>query len=186
MMNSPEISVKNLISGSQYDFPIPCFHDAYWRQLLKSYSEWIIVRGFEHYHDADDAEPIQVFESENNSSTGQTLSDYGSRNFPKKNDNSKLNTPIHIIAPHFNKPIKVAAKDLNIGTTFLKIACRRHGIFRWPHRKLKSLQKTLHSLESKLDTCLLEGDDDDDEYISIVNEVEQTKNEIADTLNLRT
>ncbi|KAI3708607.1 hypothetical protein L2E82_37894 [Cichorium intybus] len=52
-----------------------------------------------------------------------------------------------IIAQHFNKPIKQAANDLNVGTTQLKKHCRQLGIKRWPQRKIKSLQTLINRNE---------------------------------------
>lgn len=44
------------------------------------------------------------------------------------------------IKPYFYMPITKAAKELNVGITFLKKKCRELGIPRWPHRKLMSLE----------------------------------------------
>ncbi|KAI3723496.1 hypothetical protein L2E82_35118 [Cichorium intybus] len=52
-----------------------------------------------------------------------------------------------IIAEHFNKPIKQAAKELNVGTTRLKKRCRELGIKRWPQRQIKSLQTLIDSTQ---------------------------------------
>lgn len=48
----------------------------------------------------------------------------------------KQSTSIEEIAKHFDKPIKVASKELDICTTLLKRICRFHGIERWPYRKV--------------------------------------------------
>lgn len=45
-------------------------------------------------------------------------------------------------------PEKVVAKQLGICLTSLKKLCRQHGIYRWPYRKLKSLDKKLAKGES--------------------------------------
>lgn len=43
------------------------------------------------------------------------------------------------VSAHFDKPIKVAAKDLGVCTTNLKKICRSLGIVRWPFRKVTLL-----------------------------------------------
>lgn len=56
---------------------------------------------------------------------------------------------------HFGKPIVEVAKEFGICTTFLKKICRRCGIKRWPHRQIRSLQRTiqmLHQAESNAST----------------------------------
>lgn len=56
---------------------------------------------------------------------------------------------------HFGKPIVEVAKEFGICTTFLKKICRRCGIKRWPHRQIRSLQRTiqmLHQAEASAST----------------------------------
>jgi hypothetical protein len=48
----------------------------------------------------------------------------------------------------YHLPISAAAKELDIGLTLLKKRCRELGLKRWPYRKLKSMDKLLHSIES--------------------------------------
>ncbi|XP_026658339.2 protein RKD1-like [Phoenix dactylifera] len=47
----------------------------------------------------------------------------------------------------FYMPITQAAKELNVGVTLLKRKCRKLGIPRWPHRKLKSLQTLIKNVK---------------------------------------
>ncbi|KAI5405542.1 protein RKD4 [Lathyrus oleraceus] len=51
------------------------------------------------------------------------------------------------IKKHFDVPITLAAKRLNIGLTLLKKRCRELKITRWPHRKLKSLTLLIDNLK---------------------------------------
>lgn len=51
------------------------------------------------------------------------------------------------IKKHFNVPITLAAKRLNVGLTLLKRRCRELKITRWPHRKLKSLVLLIDNLK---------------------------------------
>jgi len=50
---------------------------------------------------------------------------------------------------YFHLPINLAAKELGICMTVLKKHCRRFGIARWPHRRLKSLDNMVERLETE-------------------------------------
>ncbi|KAL1206701.1 Protein RKD4 [Cardamine amara subsp. amara] len=52
------------------------------------------------------------------------------------------------IRQYFDRPIMKAAKELNVGLTVLKKRCRELGVYRWPHRKLKSLNSLIKNLKS--------------------------------------
>ncbi|CAN6247740.1 unnamed protein product [Urochloa humidicola] len=56
------------------------------------------------------------------------------------------------IAQYFHLPIKEASKALKIGVSALKAKCRKYGIPRWPHRKIKSLDSLIRDLEYVLTT----------------------------------
>jgi hypothetical protein len=51
------------------------------------------------------------------------------------------------IKEHFDVPITMAAKKMNVGVTLLKKRCRELNINRWPHRKLKSLMLLIEHLK---------------------------------------
>lgn len=51
------------------------------------------------------------------------------------------------IAKCFHLPIREASQTLKIGVSILKRKCRRYGIPRWPHRKIKSLDSLIYDLE---------------------------------------
>ncbi|GAU44054.1 hypothetical protein TSUD_399520 [Trifolium subterraneum] len=51
------------------------------------------------------------------------------------------------IKKHFDVPITMAAKKMNVGVTILKRRCRELKINRWPHRKLKSLMVLIDNLK---------------------------------------
>lgn len=53
------------------------------------------------------------------------------------------------IATCFHLPIDTAAKALGIGSTAIKRICRKHGLDRWPHRKLKCIERTISNLKKK-------------------------------------
>uniref|UniRef100_A0A8I6YJU8 RWP-RK domain-containing protein n=1 Tax=Hordeum vulgare subsp. vulgare TaxID=112509 RepID=A0A8I6YJU8_HORVV len=52
----------------------------------------------------------------------------------------------HDIAPYFHLPIVDAAEKLDICTTVLKGICRRVGVQRWPHRKVKKIDRQITKL----------------------------------------
>ena len=54
------------------------------------------------------------------------------------------------LSGYLHLPEKAVAKKLGICLTSLKKVCRLHGITRWPYRKLKSLDKRIHKIESSL------------------------------------
>eukprot|EP01125_Pyxidicula_operculata_P001387 TRINITY_DN11278_c0_g1_i1.p1 TRINITY_DN11278_c0_g1~~TRINITY_DN11278_c0_g1_i1.p1 ORF type:complete len:258 (-),score=43.59 TRINITY_DN11278_c0_g1_i1:213-986(-) len=54
------------------------------------------------------------------------------------------------LTTHFELPIKVAAAKLGVCTTVLKKLCRQHGIPRWPHRKITSINRSIQQLEALL------------------------------------
>lgn len=51
----------------------------------------------------------------------------------------------------FNLPMTLAAKHFGVSLTLFKKICRKNGIRRWPHRKLKSLKTKIVDLQSRLD-----------------------------------
>uniref|UniRef100_A0A0E0J865 RWP-RK domain-containing protein n=1 Tax=Oryza nivara TaxID=4536 RepID=A0A0E0J865_ORYNI len=50
------------------------------------------------------------------------------------------------IAPYFELPIAKAAKKLDICATALKGICRKHGVLRWPYRKVRSIDRQIATL----------------------------------------
>ncbi|XP_044470935.1 protein RKD4-like [Mangifera indica] len=44
---------------------------------------------------------------------------------------------------YFHLPIEEAAKRLRLCPTVVKKICRRYGLLRWPHRKIKSLERQI-------------------------------------------
>ncbi|KAF3538717.1 hypothetical protein F2Q69_00019749, partial [Brassica cretica] len=65
------------------------------------------------------------------------------RTLKKRNTVTKDKLEMAEIKKFFDRPIKNAAKELNVGLTVLKKRCRELGIHRWPHRKLKSLNSLI-------------------------------------------
>eukprot|EP00250_Pteridium_aquilinum_P014852 c22236_g1_i3 orf=80-1714(-) len=52
---------------------------------------------------------------------------------------------------YFNMPITQASKELKVGLTVLKKRCRIFGIPRWPHRKMKSINSLIHTIQVTCD-----------------------------------
>uniref|UniRef100_A0A7I4CLI9 RWP-RK domain-containing protein n=1 Tax=Physcomitrium patens TaxID=3218 RepID=A0A7I4CLI9_PHYPA len=76
-------------------------------------------------------------------------------------------------AQHFHLPINAAAKELGICPTVLKKICRRNGMRRWPHRKIKSIERIIATLEQ----TIAEGSGQGDEGIRL--EIAMLRNERA-------
>ncbi|GJN22261.1 hypothetical protein PR202_gb09814 [Eleusine coracana subsp. coracana] len=78
-----------------------------------------------------------------------------------------------LVSRHFCMPVNQAAKELNVGVTSLKLTCRKLGIPRWPHRKVKILQTLIDDVQE------LEKDTDEqvdgDRTRRVVEMLQQTK-----------
>jgi len=72
------------------------------------------------------------------------------------------------LSKYFHLPINQVAKELGVCATILKKICRRNGIPRWPHRKIKSLDKMIYNLNVNLEKNPQERDD-------IIREIELLK-----------
>ena len=53
---------------------------------------------------------------------------------------------INSLMVHFTLPLAVAANNIGIGTSTAKRLCRKHGIFKWPHRRMASLKRLVSVL----------------------------------------
>ena len=51
------------------------------------------------------------------------------------------------LSRYFHMPINDVSSELGICATLLKKICRKHGIKRWPHRKIKSLDNMIEAFE---------------------------------------
>lgn len=69
-----------------------------------------------------------------------------SRYFPQESTRGRV-LKYQDLVRCFHLPINSAALKLGVCVTALKKQCRKHGILRWPHRKLKSLDKLKEKLE---------------------------------------
>ncbi|KAM7256961.1 hypothetical protein ACFE04_012702 [Oxalis oulophora] len=65
----------------------------------------------------------------------------------------------------FHLPIDEAAKRMDLCSTVVKKICRRDGLGRWPHRKVKSLQNKIEKLRPMLNSIIPEDRVDAQEQI---------------------
>ncbi|KAH7574422.1 hypothetical protein JRO89_XS03G0294200 [Xanthoceras sorbifolium] len=56
------------------------------------------------------------------------------------------------LVEYFHLPIEEAAKRLKLCPTVVKKICRRGGLLRWPHRKIKSIKKQILALTARLES----------------------------------
>ena len=59
----------------------------------------------------------------------------------------KEGIPLDVLQAHFHLPLAEVAKKFGHCVTFMKKICRSYGIKRWPHRKLKGLQRKITNLQ---------------------------------------
>lgn len=83
------------------------------------------------------------------------MDDHGfSHRFRNESNRVKSLVTKHIsideLRAHFDRPIIDVAKDFGICITLMKKICRRNGIKRWPHRQIRSLSKSIASMEAAM------------------------------------
>ncbi|OQS01885.1 hypothetical protein THRCLA_05673 [Thraustotheca clavata] len=52
------------------------------------------------------------------------------------------------LRPHFNKPMAAVAQEMGVCITLMKKICRKNGLTRWPHRRIRSLVNRITSLQA--------------------------------------
>ncbi|KAG6400383.1 hypothetical protein SASPL_137211 [Salvia splendens] len=65
---------------------------------------------------------------------------------------SSLNLSAEVLESHFGKKLKDVAKELGVGRSTIKRACREHGIRRWPNRIEHKTNRSLFEEESAADS----------------------------------
>ncbi|CAF1756291.1 unnamed protein product [Brassica napus] len=105
----------------------------------------ILMLTQEPYFSSDSSSPL-VVQNNHCPSTNERREKKASK---KKNTRAKRQDKLELseIRKYFDRPIMKAAKELNVGLTVLKKRCRELEIFRWPHRKLKSLNSLISNLK---------------------------------------
>ena len=61
------------------------------------------------------------------------------------------NLSLEQLSGYFHLPINEAATQLGVCPTVLKKMCRNKGVDRWPHRKIKSIDSLIESLQKVID-----------------------------------
>ena len=84
----------------------------------------------------------------------------------------KKDIEIERVAPYFHLPMSAAAKRLGICSTVLKKICRRHGLPRWPYRKLTCIDTILGELNLQAEADLGDGDGDGAPLQEILRKIE--------------
>ncbi|KAL8495852.1 hypothetical protein ACS0TY_019824 [Phlomoides rotata] len=74
---------------------------------------------------------------------------------------------------YFSLPIGEAAQKLNLCPTVVKKICRKHGVSRWPYRKIKSIERKLSNSVRILDASVGE------ERRQILEDIQKYKQELA-------
>mmetsp|Transcript_433 Transcript_433/g.824 ORF Transcript_433/g.824 Transcript_433/m.824 type:complete len:389 (-) Transcript_433:273-1439(-) len=100
------------------------------------------------------------------------------------NENSSLSTSLTIadLRGYFHLPIVEVAKQLGTCTTALKKICRKHKIKKWPYRQIRSLTKSIQSLEmAALNDTM--GDDLREQYREQVMTLQQAIDDIVQDPN---
>ncbi|OWM63337.1 hypothetical protein CDL15_Pgr022082 [Punica granatum] len=117
----------------------------------------------------EDAPPTdQQMEPEQNSQDGTN-----SRTFLAIQRERTGRLTLRDLAGYFHLPVEAAARKLNLCPTVVKRICRRGGLKRWPHRKIKSIERQI----SKLQLMLASKNREDKLFAQ--NEVERLQNQIA-------
>ncbi|XVE65090.1 hypothetical protein DITRI_Ditri07aG0154300 [Diplodiscus trichospermus] len=60
------------------------------------------------------------------------------------------NVSLRELENHFHLPIQQAANKMEFSATVLKKLCRKHGVQRWPRRKIQSVEKKINNWASRL------------------------------------
>lgn len=66
--------------------------------------------------------------------------------------------PYEQLKARFHLPMEDVARDFSVSPTLFKKICRRNGIPRWPHRKIRSIDRLIDTLKGALPTSLHETD----------------------------
>ncbi|KAL6912139.1 hypothetical protein ACP4OV_000944 [Aristida adscensionis] len=66
---------------------------------------------------------------------------------PSRRSSGKAALTFELVSQHFSMPINQAARELSVGLTVLKKRCRELGVPRWPHRKIKTLDTLMDTVQ---------------------------------------
>ncbi|OQS04433.1 hypothetical protein THRCLA_03330 [Thraustotheca clavata] len=90
---------------------------------------------------------------------GWSSDDGGDQKKPRRHGQNRMKyqatklISIEELREHFDQPIVEVARHFGICITLMKKVCRRNGIKRWPHRQIRSLTKSISSMEAAMMTA---------------------------------
>ncbi|XP_073053934.1 uncharacterized protein [Primulina eburnea] len=74
------------------------------------------------------------------------------------------------LAEYFHLPISAASKEMNICASAIKKICRKEGLSRWPHRKIKSIKSQISKKKKSLNSV---DEDERERALAQIHELEQ-------------
>ncbi|CAN8302108.1 unnamed protein product [Cochlearia groenlandica] len=140
------LDIEDLKSNteSHFEFEYNSFDDLFENIKLSntlSSDHQMLMLTQEPYFSSDSSSPLAI---QNGCASSNERSQKRKRNIrAKRQDKLEMCE----IRKYFDRPIVKAAKELNVGLTVLKKRCRELGVYRWPHRKLKSLNSLINNLK---------------------------------------
>ncbi|RHY35433.1 hypothetical protein DYB32_000090 [Aphanomyces invadans] len=114
------------------------------------------------FDEADRAKYISSYAKFKDEEDGEGWSSDGSESTKRRNVTNAANRmkyhatkfiSIEELREHFDQPIVEVARYFGICITLMKKVCRRNGIKRWPHRQIRSLTKSISSMEAAMMTA---------------------------------
>ncbi|PIN25160.1 hypothetical protein CDL12_02103 [Handroanthus impetiginosus] len=75
---------------------------------------------------------------------------------------------------YFHLPMEVAAQKMNVCLTVMKKVCRKNGVLRWPHRKIKSIERKIAKKRKILDES-----GDNEEKARALEDIQKHQQELA-------
>ncbi|KAF8083852.1 hypothetical protein N665_0749s0013 [Sinapis alba] len=134
-------------SGLHFEYQYNSFEDFFENiEVNNTISSDILMLTQEPYFSSDSSSPLSV-QNNNCPSTNERREKKSPKKMNTRIKRRQDKLELSEIRKYFDRPIMKAAKELNVGLTVLKKRCRELEIYRWPHRKLKSLNSLISNLK---------------------------------------